>query len=361
MLSNHNLPFIQQLFQRTRQVIFLYDLGLHRFYTNAAFEKMFGFSIEILNTDAGSTVQYIHPDDRQYVMDYYSLLISGETKETLEFRMQTPEKKQKWICLTAFLLDEKGRKAIGGFADDVTPIKEYNANLLKYNASKNSTLEILSHDLAAPFATIRGMASLIERKVQKYNDPVISDFLTHIKESSKRGTDLIRDFVNQEFLESSQVVVHKKRVDIGELLHDLITTYQRGEVLIPKKFEIVAPQEPVYVEIDEMKFMQVLNNLISNSIKFTQDDGTITLRVEDFEHSTIISVADNGIGIPEKMQPYLFDKFTRARRPGIKGEKSTGLGMSIIKTIVELHQGKIWFESKEDAGSTFYIEVPKEG
>lgn len=360
MLSKDNLPFLEQLFQRTRQVIFLYNVSKRLFTTNAAFEAMFGFTAETLNRDPASILNIIHPDDRQYVMDFYRPLLSGQLKETAEFRLMIPEKKEKWICLTAFLLTEDGKQAIGGFADDITRMKEYNNNLLKYNTKKNSTLEILSHDLAAPFATIQGMTSLIERKIQKYNDQDIAELLAFIKDNSKKGTDLIRDFVNHEFLDSSQVVVHKQRVNIVELLHTLINNYKKGEVLIPKKFEIIAPLEAVYVEIDDMKFQQVLNNLISNSIKFTTDAGTITLKVEGQEKSTIISVADNGIGIPENMQPYLFDKFTKARRPGIKGEKSTGLGMSIIKTIVELHQGKIWFESQENVGSTFYIEIPKE-
>jgi two-component system sensor histidine kinase VicK len=359
MLSNDNLPFTQQLFKRTRQVIFLYDLSKKLFFTNDAFKEMFSITADTLNTQPASVLHLIHADDRQYMINFYSLLLGGEPKESAEFRLLLPENKPKWICVTAFLLEDQGRKAIGGFADDITAMKEYNANLLKYNANKDSTLEILSHDLAAPFATIEGMASLIESKVQKYNDSSVAEFLVFIKENTKRGTDLIRDFVNHEFLESSQVVMNKQRVDIIALLQTLISNYKRGEVLIAKNFEITAPQEPVYIEIDEMKFMQVLNNLISNSIKFTRDNGTITLKVEESGNATTISVADDGIGIPEKMQPYLFDKFTKARRPGIKGEKSTGLGMSIIKTIVGLHQGNIWFESQENAGTTFYIELPK--
>jgi two-component system sensor histidine kinase VicK len=359
MLSNENLPFIEQLFKRTRQVIFLYDLSTSRFSTNAAFEEMFCLTCDQLNTSPSVLLDIIHPDDRQYVMDFYTWLLEGQQKESVEFRLMITGSKPKWVCLTAFVLEEGGKRAIGGFADDITSGKEYNANLQKYNAKKNSTLEILSHDLAAPFATIQGMATLVEQKVQKYNDPSIAEFLHFIKVNSKRGTDLIHDFVNHEFLESSQVVMHRKRVDIVALLHMLINNYKNGEVLINKNFEVIASQDRIYLEIDEMKFMQVLNNLISNAIKLTYEDGTIILKVEDTENVTIISVADNGIGIAEKMQPFLFDKFTKARRPGIKGEKSTGLGMSIIKTIVELHQGKIRFESRENAGTTFYIEMPK--
>src|SRR5690606_32111644 len=104
---------------------------------------------------------------------------------------------------------------------------------------------------------------------------------------------------------------------------------------------------------------QVINKLVSNSMKFTPDGGTITVKIEDKQDSVLFTVADNGIGIPKKYHHELFEKFTHARRPGLRGEPSTGLGMSIIKTIVEWHNGKIWFDSKENEGTTFFIQLPK--
>ncbi len=105
--------------------------------------------------------------------------------------------------------------------------------------------------------------------------------------------------------------------------------------------------------------MQVINNLISNALKFTPEGGSITVNVEESDRSVLISVADTGIGIPKKYHATLFDKFSQARRTGLKGQHSTGLGMSIIKTIVDWHQGKIWFNSEENKGTTFYVELPK--
>ncbi|MBJ6142209.1 sensor histidine kinase KdpD [Hymenobacter sp. BT559] len=97
--------------------------------------------------------------------------------------------------------------------------------------------------------------------------------------------------------------------------------------------------------MDINKFQQVINNLVSNAIKFTPDKGRITVQLTRQGQQAVITIADDGVGIPILMQPVLFDKFTKARRPGIRGEKTTGLGMSIIRTIVELHQGDISFES----------------
>jgi len=102
-----------------------------------------------------------------------------------------------------------------------------------------------------------------------------------------------------------------------------------------------------------------INNLISNALKFTPDGGNIDLFVKENKEDIIISITDNGIGIPAKYHTTLFDKFSKARRPGLKGEPSTGLGMSIIKTIIEWHGGQIWFDSEENKGTTFYIRLPR--
>lgn len=104
--------------------------------------------------------------------------------------------------------------------------------------------------------------------------------------------------------------------------------------------------------------MQVINNLLSNALKFTPDDGEIKVVLSKAGDKVRMVVADTGIGIPEKFKAELFEKFSSARRTGIKGEDSVGLGMYITKTIVNWHHGEIWFESEEGKGTTFYVEIP---
>jgi two-component system sensor histidine kinase VicK len=109
-----------------------------------------------------------------------------------------------------------------------------------------------------------------------------------------------------------------------------------------------------------MKFLQIVNNLISNAIKFTKENGVIKVDLQQLEKSVLITVADNGIGIPKSMQPVLFKKYTKAGRTGVDGEESVGLGMWIVKSLTEAHNGRVWFESEEDKGSKFYVEIPVE-
>lgn len=119
------------------------------------------------------------------------------------------------------------------------------------------------------------------------------------------------------------------------------------------------PGDRMWVEIDDVKLLQVINNLLSNAVKFTHAGGIINIKLEETESTLLVAVRDNGIGIPEELQPFLFDEFTKARRKGLKGEETVGLGLSINKKLIEVQGGKIWVESREGEGTTFFIEIPK--
>ena len=343
------------------QVYFIYHPGKDQFiFIHPAFRKIWDISEAEVLQSAASVLTYLHPDDTKFVHEQYNRLLQDQVPKKIDFRIINASRQTRWIMVSASVYKAKNtdEMCIGGFMCDISKTKEYLETTLNFNAKKNATLEILSHDLATPFTNIQGVVEMMEQQVQEGNMD-IGKMIDYIKQDAKRGSDLIRDFVGNEFLESSEIVLYKERFDIKSKIKDMMQDYKRGETLVAKQFIFQAPPEPVYVYMDQLKFMQVLNNLISNAIKFTYDDGNITITLEDRGESTYYSLQDNGIGIPEEMQPFIFDKFTKARRQGVRGEKSVGLGMSIIKNIVALHQGKVWVDSQEGEGTTVHIEVPK--
>lgn len=362
-MEDNNTPgssLVEQVAQQFGQVYFSYDTTRSAFtYIAPAFKPLWGISPDDVASPL-ALLQYIHEDDREFLSHQYQKLLLTHEQVQAEFRIEPPGQRIKWIRVSACFLrsGENFQHPIGGFAEDITEEKEYTLNILKYNNKKNSTLEILSHDLAAPFANIQSAISALEEQVDP-EDPDIRQFISFIRQDAIRGSDMIRDFVDHEFLESSQVVLHREQLDIANSVSIMMDNYKEQD-MVSKHFKLISPKKPVYILVDMMKFMQVMNNLVSNAIKFTQDNGTITVSVEDREDHVSLKVADNGIGIPKSMHPYLFDRFTKARREGLRGEKTTGLGMSIIQTIVELHGGKITFESEENVGTTFFIRLPKE-
>ncbi|RDV14546.1 PAS domain-containing sensor histidine kinase [Pontibacter diazotrophicus] len=352
--------FSQALLERTSQVVFSYDLTSGKFtYLNPAFEQVFLKTRESAS-NLSSLLSMVHPEDLNDLEAKYRQVLDGKLLRDIEFRILLDDLRERWLCLTPYLLEEKpGQRQIIGFADDITHSKNHSSYLKRYSDKKNAVLNILSHDLAGPMAMIQSLSAHLLDDLQDDKNKDISKLIDLIRQSSQQGTQLIQEFVSQEFLESTHTEVIKQRIDIVERMKKVMEKYSQTENETSKTYHFYASSDSIYMELDDNKFMQCINNLISNAIKFTPDGGTITVSVEKEQDTVLFTVADNGIGIPAKYHNSLFDKFTEARRPGIKGEPSIGLGMSIIKTIVEWHKGQIWFESEESKGSTFYIRLPK--
>lgn len=358
------LSFLEDLAERASQIVFAYNVDTHQFiYLNPSFEVIWNKTRESTYDNPATLLETIHPKDREYLLDAFERVKSQMyevEKKDIEFRIIHPDKKVRWLSLSPVLLSKGANSILAGFVRDKTLIKENEANVQKFAGKKNSLLEILSHDLSGPLINIYGLSSLLAKEFKEYDNPKLDKMIRMIAETSERSVGMIREFVKQEFLESVNVKLIKKRVNLVDVVGQTVEQYKASAKKLAKTFDFNGSQEEILAEIDEYKFNQVLNNLISNAIKFTHDDGRITIRIEEKEDVVLMVVEDNGIGIPEKYHENIFEKFSKARRPGLKGEPSTGLGMSIIKTIVEWHGGKIWFESEENKGSTFYIELPKE-
>ena len=349
---------LDALTEQSEQVVFIYDISFNQFtYLNPAFEKIWCKKRKsVLNNPAG-LFKMVHPDDQQHVHQVYLEILDGVIIHDIEFRIKLRNHTERWVCLKPLLLEEQG--VIAGYVNDITVQKQYNDTLKKYSDKKNSILNILSHDLAGPLGMIGSLADVLQSDLKSHQNEKVHNLIRLIQKNSQQGVQLIQEFIRQEFLESAGVELIRQRVDLVQVLRESMEEYQQNQNLIQKTFHYHTSGEIIFVNLDDNKFMQVINNLISNAIKFTPDGGEISVSLDENKACVLIKVADNGIGIPAKYHTTLFEKFTQARRTGIKGEPSVGLGMSIIKTIVEWHQGQIWFESQENKGSTFYIEIPK--
>lgn len=356
------LHFFEEAANRTDKIYFVFDIDAKQFlYLNPAFEQLWQRSVEDdISNKPESLLDTVHADDREHLIGTYHEILDGEEKKEVEFRIMLPAQNLRWVLVNPYLVEESGKRVIVGVAEDYSNRRDKDQNMETLAAKKDSIMEILAHDLAGPLNNIKDIASLLADELKGHNHPKLDKLIGMIEKTSERSIRLIREFVKAEFLQSEKSELVKERVDIVAKMKEVIEQYQESEHEIQKKFRLKTSDETIFVKIDVYKFTQVTNNLISNSIKFTKDGGEITLTLEDKQDKTLISVADNGIGIPAKYHENLFDKFNKARREGLKGEPSVGLGMSIIKTIVEWHNGKIWFESKENEGSIFYIELPKE-
>jgi len=160
-----------------------------------------------------------------------------------------------------------------------------------------------------------------------------------------------------EHEKSPRISAKNDRVDVVNkisIVHDELRQSYRT-----REFILRYPREPIFATADEIKLLQVVNNFVTNAVKFSPITEPVVINISENSDQVVISVQDKGIGIPDQLKPLIFERQVGTGRIGLKGEKSLGLGLSISKNLVHLMNGKIWFESIEGQGSSFYFSLPK--
>jgi len=231
---------------------------------------------------------------------------------------------------------------------------ETTLNELKVNSQeKDRILRTVAHDLRNP---IGGIVSLTNSMLEdEYNEDQ-KQLISLVNGTSHNSLELINEIL--EATNNTTGKLNKEPVEINTLVNDSveILSFKAAE----KDQQIVTGllDHPKKLLVSRERIWRVISNLISNAIKFSPSGTTIRVNVANGDNAVTISVADEGIGIPDHIKDEVFNIFTDAKRPGTAGERSFGLGLSICQQIIENHNGKIWFESNSGRGTTFYIRLP---
>jgi two-component system sensor histidine kinase VicK len=359
MMSTFDDKIFQRLGDTAREAFFIYNISAHKVdYLSQGFTRLTGLSTVNITSNPNRLLDIVHPDDRDYLTAQMAAF-GAQKQLKAEFRLLLNDGNGKYVQLTAYALDGDPLLAAGWLAD----IDNSKTNILyaeKINARKNSLLEILSHDLKEPIAMINMMASAIRRDEAIAGNVSIEKYIRIIQDLCESNIRLIRDTVEQEFSEAGEIGLRIERVDLVWAIRDIMERYAAAGEVIKKRFRFESETDRLLILMDNLKMIQVVNNLIANAIKFTADDGQITVRVSEMDSQVRITVQDDGIGIPAELHPFVFEPHTRAQRPGIRGESGSGMGLAIIRSLVELHGGKIWLDTQNTGGTTFHIELPKD-
>ena len=352
--------FLDQV-DASAHVHFVYDFTAGRVvFINVAYNRVFQGTEALVNEELPGLLAHLHPDDRAYLAHYWALWVQNQVHDEVEIRLQHPGQPHQWFCLTpSYQVAADGHILLGGTLRDVSVMKRYQENADLFNSRKNATLEILSHDLSGAFIMVQQIAEFLREEVTAPLNSHVPDMLSVLETTSRDSVKMIRELINLEFLTSANSDLKVDRADVGAVLQVPLNQLQTGQRLLGHEFTYTLPTEPIYANVDVNKFTQVLINLVGNAFKFTPDSGNVAVHIEPGPGSVRIRVVDDGVGIPLAMQPYLFERFTKARRPGLRGEATTGLGLALCKTIVEWHHGSLSVDSTEGQGSTFTIEIPR--
>jgi len=222
-------------------------------------------------------------------------------------------------------------------------------------ATRSEILRIVSHDLRGPLMAIGGAAALIQAHAPGGDaGQRIVDWTLTIRRSVAMMERLIHDLLDAGSFENGTLRLSARRLDVRDLIRATIEGFTPIAAAKQLTLDADLPDEPVVAQADEHRIMQVLSNLVHNAIKFTPGGGVIRLRAASTDEGSLVSVADSGIGIPERELTSIFERFRRLE--GIDGT-GLGLGLYISQWIVDAHGGRIWAESEVGKGTTIFFTL----
>ena len=299
-----------------------------------------------------------------------SFLAGVSDGSSVQVRAATGAGNWLWLQLTASAIpDSNGRpEHVLVLIEDVTAVRETsdkltealeaqreaNANLEKIDRTKSEFLSIVSHEFRTALTGIQGFSELIRDgglepdEVRAYGGYIFND--------AERVNRLIGDMLDLDRMESGRMTMRTMDVDINDILMEAISRTAPSAVTVEFKSDL-DPRLPI-VAGDRDRLIQVVGNLVNNAVKYSPEGGTITLSSRVDGRFALVSVTDTGIGIPQEEIGHVFERFRRVRSGAAQSIPGTGLGLTIVKQIVELHGGKIWVESAVGHGSSFHFTIP---
>lgn len=256
-------------------------------------------------------------------------------------------------------LEEFNQKLEAEVNERSKEVRRQNEQLKQLNLEKDEFMEIAVHDLRNPLSGIQGIAGLMSDKSTDLNRDEVKEFGDAIRKSTVRMFELIYNYLNVHRIEQGLVKAERDQVSLDSLVQSSLKRFKaQAEKKNMKLNYIPATDNEIFVIADSSLFSQILDNLLSNAIKYSPLGSTITIKTGMQKNKGLVAVTDQGPGISEEKQSQLYRKFSRVGNTPTGGEVSTGLGLSIVKQLVEMMDGSIECDSSPGKGTTFTVYMP---
>ena len=338
-------------------------------YYSKAIEKITGYTQTEFLSDQRLFLKIIHPDDFRDLKKRLSFLWKTDVQVTSEFEFRLINKSGNvvWVRnkINVVRNSDGHIQKVYGLISDITfnkraeeELRQSAANLKKLNDAKDRFLSIISHDLRAPFSSILGFTDLL------LEDDTLTDgeklqYIVYIQDSSKSMLALVNSMLDWTRLQTGRIKFEPEKLNAREIIESSINTV--SGTALKKGVEIENLIEPaLHIYGDKNLIIQAFNNLLSNAVKFTKlgDRIMITSNVPQTSGFITFSVKDTSTGIKENNLDKLFSIETKYTSEGTAGEKGSGLGLSLVKDIIEKHGGKIEVKSEFGRGTEFIFTLP---
>jgi PAS domain S-box-containing protein len=287
-----------------------------------------------VNTVLENAIKYGQPVDSTYPIKH---LTTGERRWMRVVGKVRADADGSWASVYAIVMDVTQQK--------------------QDEQRKNDFIAMVSHELKTPLTSIRGYMQMLQMKAAKMGDGFTTSSLQKVERQIRKMTGLINGFLNISRLESGQIQMEMQHFSVNDLVAEIKDEYLDTIATHPVIYQ---PVNDIMMNGDREKIGQVINNFISNAVKYSPAGSAIVLSCQIENGSVVFSVKDNGIGISQKNLPKLFDRYYRVEGKQTVNVAGFGIGLYLSAEIVYRHKGKIWAESEVNSGSTFYFSLPLE-
>jgi len=326
-------------------------------YVNPQFTKYTGYTEDELRTQ--DSLSLVYPEDRSQVRENSIKMLKGKLTSPYEYRSLRKDGQVRWVTQTITSIMYEGKRAVLGYYMDTTERKELEWDVIKYKELeklKRNLLSTVSHELRTPLANIKGYASMLTDYERKLTDSQKREFILAIEKDADRLTDFVNDLLNLSRLEAGLLKVERAAHNIVKLLNEVVT---EARIRSPRHNIVLrAPKKLPRANIDIRRIKGVLDNLIDNASKYSNEGTEIVVSAKHASDKLLISVSDQGIGIPTEDLERVFNPMYRIEHTHVKPVGGSGLGLAICKGLVEAHGGHIWFQSEVGVGSTCWFTLP---
>jgi two-component system, chemotaxis family, CheB/CheR fusion protein len=326
------------------------DIETLDFLPSQRLKEIFGFHPDEAMSYEAALAQII-PEQRALVAESVKAAIKQGKRYDVEYSLRGFHDGQlRWVRAIGKLTHGPKDQPVF-FTGTLMDITLYKQN----EQRKNDFIAMVSHELKTPLTSMSGYLQLIGRNAQKQSDEFTISHTTRALKQVGKMTTMINGFLNISRLEFGKIYIDNEVFDLSALLKE---TEEETIATINTHQVVFSPTDKIMINADRDKIGQVMNNLISNAVKYSPQGTSIQVSCEKIDSNAVISVKDEGMGVPQEDLGKLFDRFYRVERSETTSIGGFGIGLYLCSEIIKRHQGTIWVESELGKGSTFSFSLP---
>jgi two-component system, chemotaxis family, CheB/CheR fusion protein len=324
---------------------------------NPAATRLFGYEAdEIIGMPITTIIPLeLHAEE----VDILARLRRGERIDHYETQRIAKDGSRIEVALTISPIRDAKGEIVGAskIARDITQRRRNERLLRETDRQKDEFLAMLAHELRNPMAPICAAAELLRHA--KNLEPELRAATAILDRQARHMRHLVDDLLDMSRITSGRIRLQPEPIELGELLHGVIETYRQSAETTRQRFTLTRAATPVYVSGDRARLTQIFANILHNAVKYTPPGGQIEITVRTEHRLAVVSIRDNGMGIPAEMLEYVFEPFAQLDRSFEHADGGVGIGLTLAKKLIELHQGAIEAKSAgRGTGTEFLIRLP---